>query len=74
MPRRSKSSPAPRKRIPKTTRPATRVGKRLVGIFVAPETWQQLKQLSLETETTAQDLGLEALNLLFEKHQLKQIA
>jgi hypothetical protein len=58
----------------KTVRPATREGKRMVSIFVEPRAFKQFKQLALDTEMTGQDLGREALNLLFEKHQRDQIA
>jgi hypothetical protein len=46
----------------------------MVSIFVEPRAFKQFKQLALDTDMTGQDLGREALNLLFEKHQRDQIA
>ena len=36
--------------------------------------WKQLRMLSLNLETSAQALGEEAINLLFEKHRLNRTA
>lgn len=47
---------------------------RAVTTYVSPEALRQIKQLALDTETSAQDLCREALNLLFKKHKLEQIA
>jgi hypothetical protein len=59
---------------PKTPRAQTRIGKRVVTIYLPEESWRELRQLSLDTGTSAQDLGIEALNLLFQHHQREPIA
>jgi hypothetical protein len=59
---------------PKTVRAQTRIGKRVVSIYVSEESWRELRQLSLDTDTSAQALGIEALNLLFQRHQREPIA
>ena len=46
-------------------RPASRQGKRVLSVFVEPETWRRLRSMALEEDTTTQALGTEALNLLF---------
>lgn len=57
-----------------TARPPSREGKRVLSIYLPPEAWKQLRLLSLNTETSTQALGEEAINLLFEKHRLNRIA
>ncbi len=57
-----------------TARPPSREGKRVLSIYLPPEAWKQLRLLSLNTETSTQALGEEAINLLFEKHHLNRIA
>jgi len=58
----------------KSVRPPSREGKRVLSIYLSPEAWKQLRLLSLNLETSAQTLGEEAINLLFEKHRLNRIA
>ena len=58
----------------KPARPPSREGKRVLSIYLPPEAWKQLRLLSLNTETSTQALGEEAINLLFEKHRLNRIA
>jgi hypothetical protein len=60
--------------VQKATRPPSREGKRVLSIYLPPEAWKQLRLLSLDTETSTQALGEEAINLLFEKHRLNRIA
>ena len=66
--------PTPQAEAKKTTRPPSREGKRVLSIYLPPEAWKQLRLLSLDTETSTQALGEEAINLLFEKHRLNRIA
>ena len=66
--------PLPQVEAKKTTRPPSREGKRVLSIYLPPEAWKQLRLLSLNTETSTQALGEEAINLLFEKHRLNRIA
>ena len=56
------------------TRPPSREGKRVLSVYLTPEAWKQLRMLSLNLESSTQSLGEEAINLLFEKHQLNRIA
>ena len=55
-------------------RQRTRQGKKVVTYYLDPEPFTQLKILSAKTGVTIQDLSLEALNLLFERHQVSRIA
>jgi hypothetical protein len=55
-------------------RPPSRKGKRTFSVYLKPEALKQLRLLSVQTGHTGQDLGEEAINLLFEKHRLNRIA
>ena len=55
-------------------RPPSRAGKRVVSVYLDPVAWRQLRQLALDTGTTTQALGEEAVNLLFTKHGLNRSA
>ena len=55
-------------------RQRSRQGKKVVTYYLDPEPFTQLKILSAKTGVTIQDLSLEALNLLFERHQISRIA
>ena len=66
--------PLPEVETKKSVRPPSREGKRVLSIYLPPEAWKQLRLLSLNMETSAQALGEEAINLLFEKHRLNRIA
>jgi hypothetical protein len=57
-----------------TTRPPSRVGKRVLSIYLNPIAWRQLRELALDLETSTQALGEEAVNLLFEKHRRNRSA
>ena len=55
-------------------RPPSREGKRVLSIYLPPEAWKQLRMLAVNLETSTQDLGEDAINMLFEKHRLNRIA
>ena len=55
-------------------RPPSREGKRILSIYLDPLAWKQLRMLALETDTSAQALGEEAINLLFTKHRINRSA
>ena len=55
-------------------RPPSRVGKRMLSIYLDPLAWKQLRMLALEADTTTQALGEEAINLLFAKHHINRSA
>jgi hypothetical protein len=55
-------------------RPPSRAGKRVLSVYLDPIAWKQLRQLALDTETSTQSLGEEAINLLFAKHRLNRSA
>jgi len=57
-----------------TQRQRSRQGKKVVTYYLDPEPFMQLKVLAAKTGTTVQELNLEALNLLFERHQVSRIA
>lgn len=58
----------------KTQRPASRVGRTQVGVYVLDDAHLQLKVLALEKRTSIQDLGIEAINLLFKLNNKPPIA
>jgi hypothetical protein len=55
-------------------RPPSRAGKRVLSVYLDPLAWKQLRQLALDTDTTTQALGEEAVNLLFTKYGLNRSA
>ena len=57
-----------------STRPPSRVGKRVLSIYLEPIAWRQLRELALDLDTSTQALGEEAINLLFEKHRRNRSA
>ncbi len=63
--------PSTRVDVPKSP---SRVGKRVLSVYLDPLAWKQLRQLALDTETTTQALGEEAVNLLFAKHGINRSA
>jgi hypothetical protein len=69
--------PAPAASVPSGPAPKlapSRVGKRVLSLYLDPLAWKQLRQLALDHNTTAQALGEEAINLLFAKHGLNRSA
>jgi hypothetical protein len=56
------------------SRPPSREGKRTFSVYLKPEALKQLRLLSVQTGHSGQELGEEAVNLLFEKHRLNRIA
>ena len=59
---------------PSSARAPSREGKRAVTTYVSLVAYKQIRQLSLDTETSVQDLCREGLNLMFKKYKLDQIA
>ena len=55
-------------------RPPSREGKRVLSVYLPPEAWKQLRMLAVNLETSTQDLGEQAINMLFEAHRLNRIA
>lgn len=55
-------------------RPPSREGKRVLSVYLDPLAWKQLRQLALDTDTSTQALGEEAVNLLFAKHGINRSA
>jgi hypothetical protein len=55
-------------------RQRSRQGKKVVTYYLDPEPFMQLKVLAAKTGLTVQELNVEGLNLLFEKHQVSRIA
>jgi hypothetical protein len=69
------AAPAPAlERRSATRRPPSREGKRVLSVYLDPLAWKQLRQLALDTETSTQALGEEAVNLLFAKHGINRSA
>ena len=46
----------------------------MLSVYLDPLAWKQLRQLALDTETSTQALGEEAINLLFAKHGINRSA
>jgi hypothetical protein len=46
----------------------------VLSIYLDPLAWKQIRQLALDTDTSTQALGEEAINLLFAKHGLNRSA
>jgi len=59
-----------KKLAPKTSG-SSRAGKKLIAGHFDPDVHRQLKQLSVNADTTIQDLLAEALNDLFQKHKVR---
>lgn len=59
---------------PTGKRPPSREGKRVLSIYLDPLAWKQLRQLALDSDTSTQALGEEAVNLLFTKHGINRSA
>ena len=57
-----------------TPRRLRQVPKRVLSIYLPPEAWKQLRMLAVNLETSTQDLGEQAVNMLFEAHRLNRIA
>jgi hypothetical protein len=55
-------------------RPSSRTGKRVLSVYLDPLAWKQLRQLALDSGSTTQALGEEAVNLLFTKHGMNRSA
>ena len=72
----STEQPTPVPETPQATaqRQRSRQGKKVVTYYLDPEPFMQLKVLSAKTGITVQELNIEGLNLLFEKHQVSRIA
>ena len=58
----------------KETQPPSRVGKRQVAAYFPVPVQKQLKLLTVENDTTVQNLLAEALNDLFAKYGKPEIA
>lgn len=59
-------------KVPK--RPATREGKRVISVFVAPEAVKRLGILAIEESSSVQALMVEAVNDLFAKKGINRLA
>lgn len=73
-PAAASAEPTPAASSDAAARQRSRQGKKVVTYYLDPEPFTQLKVLSAKTGITVQDLSLEALNLLFERHQISRIA
>ena len=60
--------------LPTSKRPPSREGKRVLSVYLDPLAWKQLRQLALDSDTSTQALGEEAVNLLFAKHGINRSA
>jgi hypothetical protein len=55
-------------------RPPSRIGKRVLSVYLDPIALKQIRQLALDKDTTVQALGEEAVNLLFLQHKMNRSA
>ena len=63
--------PTPQKVKP---RQQSRIGKRAVTFYVSPEAFRQLGVLSAQTDKTIQKIMEEALDWVFQQHDMHRIA
>lgn len=63
--RQAQSSPEQK---PSKAKPKTRINKKGLVLYVEPEVTIALRRLALDTGSSVQALGAEALDLLFAKH------
>ena len=66
--RKSKPKPAT------TTNPPSRTNAAQMGFWIDRQAHKQLKLLGLQEERSIQSLGIEAINMLFAKYRLPEIA
>lgn len=57
-----------------SARPPSREDKKGVTIWLAKQAHAQLSYLRIESDKSIQELGIEAINLLFERHEKPPIA
>lgn len=55
-------------------KPPSRVGKKIIAGHFDPVVLRQIKQIALDQDRSIQSLLSEALNDLFEKHNMKPLA
>ena len=55
-------------------RPPSRQGRTAINVYISPEAHRQLRILALDEKRSGQHLIVEAVNLLFAKYGLPQIA
>lgn len=69
-------APTPQEKTaaPASTRATARIGKKAISGFYDPAVAKQLKILAVNQDRTTQAMIGEALNLLFEKYGLDQLA
>lgn len=67
------AEPSPIRRTPAARQPGRAGKKPLIGYF-SPECMKQFKQITLDRDTTQQDLLAEALNDLFQKYGKPMLA
>ncbi|AHB48970.1 hypothetical protein W911_12030 [Hyphomicrobium nitrativorans NL23] len=53
---------------------ATRVGRRAVTVWISAEAFRQLHLIGLDKECSVQDMGVEAFNDFFRKHDKSAVA
>ncbi|MBX9861169.1 MAG: hypothetical protein K2Y42_00325 [Hyphomicrobium sp.] len=54
--------------------PSTRVNRRAVTVWISPEAYRQLHLIGLDTDASVQDMGVEAVNDFFRKHNKSAVA
>lgn len=52
----------------------SRVNTKHFGVYIDPVAHKQLKHLAVENSSSLQELGIEALNMLFAKYGMPEIA
>jgi len=53
---------------------ASRTGKRAVTFYVSPDAFRQLRVLAAQTDKTIQQIMVEALDWVFQQHDMHRIA
>lgn len=54
--------------------PTTRVNRRAITVWISAEAYRQLHLIGLDTGTSIQDMGVEAVNDYFRKHNKSAVA
>lgn len=52
----------------------SREGKRSMTVWISPEAYRQLHLIGLDTDASVQDMGVEAVNDFFRKHNRSAVA
>jgi len=58
----------------KSSRPATRIGKRAATTYIDPAAWKQVQMIAIDEDTSVEALLREGLNAVFAARNLTRLA